>query len=298
MQIAMPSTVGLWMAAFAEELLDDLRLARTAYSVNDSSPLGAAAGYGVSLPLDRERIAESLAFQRVQNNVLYVTNSRGKLEALVLDAASEVMLTLSRLAQDLIIFSMPEFGYFSLPEEVCTGSSIMPQKRNPDVLELVRAKTASILAYSHQIKTIVCSLPSGYNRDIQETKWTLLDGTQTALSSVGIMNLVMEGLVVHEKNLLAGFKPEIFAADRVLDMVALGSPFREAYLEVKTHLEELGASDPREAVDKKSYRGAPGNLGLELSRQALLELTRKLEEEQKRVSKRLAALVGKEVRPF
>ena len=131
MQIAMPSSVGLWAGAFAEELYDDLlHLLQTALHV-DQSPLGSAASYGVPLPLDREMVSEELGFSKLQNNVLYVNNSRGKFESLLLDGADQLMLTLSKAAQDMIVFSMPEFGYFSLPRELCSGSSIMPQKKTP-----------------------------------------------------------------------------------------------------------------------------------------------------------------------
>ena len=170
MQTAMPSSVGLWAAAFAEELLDVAELTRTAFKLLDCCPLGSAASYGVPLPSNREMVANLLGFARVQNNVLYANNSRGKLESIALETVEQACLTLSKLAQDLILFSLPEFGYFTLPAELCTGSSIMPQKRNPDGLELVRAKSATISAAVAQIKSIIRGLPTGYNRDFQETK--------------------------------------------------------------------------------------------------------------------------------
>jgi argininosuccinate lyase len=144
MQIAMPSSVGLWAGAWAEALRDDTLGLATAYELTNTSPLGSAAGYGVPLPLDREHVADLLGFREAQNNVLAVSGSRGKTEGVVLDALSQVCITLSRLAQDLMLFSLPEFGYFTLPETICTGSSIMPQKRNPDVLELVRARAQTL----------------------------------------------------------------------------------------------------------------------------------------------------------
>jgi len=295
MQIAMPSSVGLWAGAYAEELLDDLRLVQTAYDLNNTSPLGSAASYGVPLPLDREMVCRALGFGRVQNNVLYVNNSRGKMEAIVLEAVEQVMLTLSKLAQDLILFSMPEFGYFGLPEEYCTGSSIMPQKRNPDALELVRARTATVSACAAQIKSIIRALPSGYNGDFQETKAPFLGGLSTGLACVRVMDLVLEKLSVNEEKLLAGFIPEIFATDRALELVSRGVPFRDAYREVGLHLERLRGLDPREALKAKSYPGTTGNLGLELSEARLEELKSELEGERKRVRKAVASLTGLEV---
>ncbi|MCK5735243.1 MAG: argininosuccinate lyase, partial [Spirochaetaceae bacterium] len=176
MQPAMPSSVGLWAGGFAEQLLDDVKGAASLFPRFDQCPLGSAAGYGTSLPLDREKTAELLGFSRVQVNTAYCGLSRGKFESTLLDALDQIALTLSKMAQDLILFSMPEFGWFTLPQELCTGSSIMPQKRNPDGLELMRAKSASVGAWAQQVKAVIRSLPSGYNRDYQDTKGPLMQG--------------------------------------------------------------------------------------------------------------------------
>ena len=298
MQIAMPSSIGLWASAYAEDLLDDLALIQTAYDLNNTSPLGSAASYGVPLPLDRERVAEALAFAGVQNNVLYVNNSRGKMESIIVDALEQVMLCLSKLSQDLILYSMPEFGYFALPRELCTGSSIMPQKRNPDMLELIRAKTSSLMALNIQIKGIIKGLPSGYNRDFQETKSALIRGFRIALSSVQIMDLVVAKVVINEERLLKGFVPEIFATDRVLELVSGGMSFRDAYRVVGEHIEELASRDPRGALDKRTSSGTPGNLNLGLVERRIRERAASLEKEEKRVSGRLKALTGTPVRLY
>jgi argininosuccinate lyase len=268
LQTAMPSSVGLWAAAFAEELLDDLSLSRHAFTLVDCSPLGSAASYGVPLPLDREMVAELLGFARVQNNVLYSNNSRGKLESIVLEAVEHAVLTLSRLAQDLILYSLPEFGYFALPAELCSGSSIMPQKRNPDGLELVRARSAAISARLLSIKMVLRSLPSGYNRDLQETKGPFLRGCEEGLACVRIMDLTVEKLVVDDAALRAGFTPEIFATDRALQLVAEGVPFRDAYRDVGRSLDKLAAMDPVEAIGRRTSTGTPGNLRLDVPRAA------------------------------
>ncbi len=295
LQLAMPSSVGLWAAAYAEELLDDLLLWEAAYELNDACPLGSAASYGVPLPLDREMVADLLAFARVQNNVLAANNSRGKVESVILDAVEQVMLTLSRLAQDVILFSLPEFGYFTLPEELCAGSSIMPQKRNPDLLELVRAKTAAVSARGAQIKSILRAMPSGYNRDLQETKAPFMEGCTLGLLSVQVVDLLMGRLGVNEERLAAGFRPEIYAADRALELVAEGVPFRDAYRRVAANLAALGERDPREAIARKTHTGAPGNLRLEVAEGRLASLVEAGERRRLRVEPKLKALAGFDV---
>ncbi len=260
MQIAMSSSVGLWTLSFAEQLLDDLCLVDTAYKLNDMCPLGSAASYGVPLALDRELVTKLLGFSKLQNNVLYVNNSRGKIESIIIDALEQIVLTLSKLAQDLILFSMPEFAYFTLPQELCSGSSIMPQKKNPCALELVRAKSATLAAYSLQIKSIIRALPSGYNRDFQETKAPFIRGINTALACVEVMNLSIQKLKVNEKNLLKGFIPEIYATDAALELVKQGVPFRDAYKKIGLHLAELKSYDPQHMLKAKTATGNTGNL--------------------------------------
>jgi len=262
------------------------------------SPLGSAASYGVPLPIDREQVAEALGFRKVQNNVLYVNNSRGKIEAVILDAVEKVMLTLSKIAQDIILFSIPEFGYFTLPDDICRGSSIMPQKKNPDILELIRARTASVSAECLQIKSIIRALPSGYNADFQETKPAFIRGTDSALSSVRVMALTMSKLQVYEEKLIAGFLPEIYATDRVVELVGRGIPFREAYRQVGAKLDKLEDKDPYEAIRQKTHSGATGNLGLEMSSDRVQELEIRLQEESKRIEQKIALLAGSGVKLF
>jgi argininosuccinate lyase len=295
MQTAMPSSVGLWAAAFAEELLDVAELTRTAFRLLDCSPLGSAASYGVPLPLNREMVAELLGFGRVQNNVLYANNSRGKLESIALEAVEQACLTLSKLAQDLILFSLPELGYFTLPKELCTGSSIMPQKSNPDGLELVRAKSASISAAVVQIKSIIRGLPTGYNRDFQETKAPYFSGCEAGLACVRVMDLTMEKLVVNTEKLRTAFTPDIFATDRALDLVAKGVPFRDAYRQVGEDLASIASADPAEAIARKKSTGSTGNLRLDVPRAQYAEIAAWLEKEQTMKSAAIARLVGREV---
>jgi argininosuccinate lyase len=294
-QVAMPSSVGLWAGALAEELLDDASLARGAFSLLDCCPLGSAASYGVPLPSNREMVSDLLGFARVQNNVLYANNSRGKFESIALEAVEQVGLTLSKMAQDLILFSLPEFGYFSLPRELCTGSSIMPQKKNPDGLELVRAKSASISADVSAIKTTIRSLPTGYNRDFQETKAPFFRGCEAGLGCVRIMDLTIEKLTVNPEKLRSAFTPEIFAADRALEMAASGIPFRDSYREISRSPEAAGLRDPVEAIAKKISTGATGNLRLDIPRAQAAEHRAWLESEMKRKRQKIAQLAGRDV---
>lgn len=260
MQPGMPSSVGLWAASYADALLDDMALLWNAYELNDQSPLGSAASYGVPLPIDREKTARLLGFAKPVHSVLYANNARGKIESVVLFAMSQVMLTLSRLAQDLMIFTMPEFNYFKLPSAYCTGSSIMPQKRNPDVLELVRAKASRVLAHAVGVFDIVKGAPSGYNRDLQEAKEPFMDGLNVTRASVRMMDRFVQALEVNEVALRSGFTPDVFATDRALELVGEGMPFRDAYHHVKDHLNELEQMNPDEAIAKKTHLGSTAGL--------------------------------------
>jgi len=298
MQTAMPSSVGLWSAAYAEELLDDIALARGAFSVADCCPLGSAASYGVPLPLDRQLVSDLLGFARVQNNVLYANNSRGKFEAIILEAVEHTALTLSKLAQDLILFSLPEFGYFTLPQELCSGSSIMPQKRNPDGLELVRARAASIAGDLAAVKGVLRGLPSGYNRDFQETKAPFFRGCEAGLGCVRVMDVTVTRLVVHGERMRAAFTPDIFAADQALEMAAQGTPFRDAYKIVGTDLGSLSSRDPAEALGKRTSIGGPGNLRLEVPRASAAAFSRELMGMESEKRAKILALAGRDIELF
>jgi len=226
---AMPSSMGLWAESLVDSMDDNARLIDVALELIDQSPLGTGAGYGVPLALDREYTAELLGFSRVQENPIYTQNSRGKFEATILHALSQVMLDLNKMATDLIVFSMPEFGYFELPEELCTGSSIMPQKRNPDVLELVRARYHLVVALEFQVKNTIANLLSGYNRDLQLTKGPTMRGLEVTQATLSVMVLVFDRLGVNPDRCLAGLTDEVYATERVYELVKKGVPFREAY---------------------------------------------------------------------
>ena len=290
-QKAMPSSFGLWAGAFAESLLDDIHLLKATYELTNQSPLGSAAGYGVSLPIDRQLVADLLGFAQVQNNVLYVSNSRGKYESVALHTATHIMHDLGKASVDLIMFSAPEFGYVSIPDELCTGSSLMPNKKNPDGLELVRAKASTVMSALFQTLEIIKGLPSGYNRDFQETKRPLLSGLQTTHEALVVMRLTLDTLQVDTQKCLDAFSPELFATDHALELVQKGMPFRDAYAYVASHLKDLPQRDPLENITHKKHLGAPGNLGLHLSLQAHNEYNTWLMKEQTIINQAFQNLV-------
>ncbi len=270
---AMPSSVGLWSSAFSESLLEDLKLLETVYELTNRSPLGAAAGYGVSLKLDRALTAKLLGFQSVQNNVMSVMNSRGKLEFSILSALFSFMQTTARLATDLIWFSSDEFQFFRLPERFCTGSSLMPNKKNPDVLELVRARASTILANLNQLAFLVHGLTSGYHRDLQETKGPLLRSLDTTQATLDIMSALIAELSIDEEKLEAACSADLFAVDEVIEQVQQGVPFRQAYQNVKRNLKNVKVSEPHKALKKRAHLGGPGNLCLDELKDAIQSQT-------------------------
>ncbi len=295
MQPAMPSSVGLWAGGFAEQLLDDVRGAASLYFRFDQSPLGSAAGYGTPLPLDREKTAELLGFSKVQVNVVYCGISRGKIESTLLDALDQIALTLSKMAQDLILFSLPEFGWFTLPQELCTGSSIMPQKRNPDGLELMRSRSASVGAWAQQVKAVIRSLPSGYNRDFQDTKGPMMQAADTVMQMIGVSRLTIRKLTVNQDRLLESFTPGVFATDAAIALVAEGETFRDAYREVGTHPEGYSGKDPYSAIKDRTSTGTAGNLRLDIAHAELERVVSENEHRQNKVSLALEKLAGRGV---
>ncbi|OGV62411.1 MAG: argininosuccinate lyase [Lentisphaerae bacterium RIFOXYA12_FULL_48_11] len=292
LQPAMPSSVGLWASAYAEALLDDLKVLKAAYDFNNRCPLGSAAGYGVPLKIDRKFTSYLLGFEAPVHNVLYASNARGKCEEVILSAMSQVMLTLSRLAEDLILYSMPEFGYFSLPKEFCTGSSIMPQKSNPDVLELVRAKTSRVVGCAFAAAMIVKGLPGGYNRDLQEIKELYIEGMFITRTCLQIVMFLVGGIKAGKIALEKGFTPDVFATDRVMELVAGGMPFREAYDHVKANLGELAQMNPLKAVSARTHLGAPGNTGLGVLKSILQAEKKFVMGEQGKYYKSVSRLLG------
>ncbi len=263
LQPAMPSTVEMWATGHAEMVLDQLENLEAAYRLADLNPLGSAAGYGVPLPLDRARTTELLGFARTIHNCFGASMARGECEAALLSALAQLMAVLSRLAEDLIIFSMPEFAYFRLPREYCTGSSIMPQKFNPDVLELVRSKAAQVLGLQTASISLLHAMPGGYNRDLQDCKGLYMKGLSIARTTLRILAKVVEGLEVDEAKCRDAFTPGVFATDVALRKVAAGVPWRDAYHDVRDHLEQLDDENPDDAVNAKTHEGTCHGIDIE-----------------------------------
>lgn len=259
---AMPSSVGHWATSYFEELTNDFQLLQSAYTLNDQNPLGAAAGFGVNLNLDRRLTTKLLKFKRTQVNSIYAVNSRGKTESYILAVCTQIMMTLGRLANEMIWFTTPEFNYFNLPWKFTTGSSIMPQKRNPDVFEIIRSNVNVIVALQTQVKDITKNLISGYNRDTQLTKEPLIKGLGITRRSLEIAALVMSGITPNKKVLMESLTPELFANHEANKLVMQGVPFRDAYKRVKENLDKLTVPDPVKAIKEVISLGGPGNLNL------------------------------------
>ena len=260
---AMPSSIGHWAAAYLEELINDHMILESAYKLNDQNPLGAAAGFGINFPIDRRLTTKLLKFQRLQINSLYCVNSRGSTESYILSVLTKITMTLGRLANEMIWFTTPEFDFFDLPIEFTTGSSIMPQKRNPDVFEIVRSNTSVIVALQTQVKDISKAVISGYNRDTQLTKEPLIKGLGITRRSLEIMALVMSRVKPKVARLAHSLTPEMFAVNEANRLVKEGMPFRDAYQYVKENLDKITVPDPTSAIRSVKSLGGPGNLGLE-----------------------------------
>jgi len=274
LQRAVPSSIGLWMGGFAEAFTDNLAFAATVLDLVDSSPLGTAAGYGVNLALDRDGVAAELGFSRIQVNPMAVQNSRGKFEIMALQAAAHAMQDVRRLAWDLSLFTTSEFNFIKLPASYTTGSSIMPNKSNPDVVELLRGKVATVEGAILEIQAVL-SLPSGYQRDLQLTKAPLLRGIRAALQALAIVPPLVRGLEFSEENMRTAISLEMFATDIALSEAVKGVPFRAAYLEAKKSLDQAGEPDVASSLAQRVSPGACGDLQLD---RIALRLEQKIRE--------------------
>ena len=230
MRKAMPSSIDLWTSAFVDSMEDNLQLLKAVETLINQCPLGTGAGYGIPLNLDREFTAKKLGFQKIQSNPIYAQMSRGKFESSLVHVLSQIMFDLNKLSNDSILFSMPEFSYFELPKNICTGSSIMPQKQNPDVLELLRAKYHLVTGFEFQIKNITGNLISGYNRDIQLTKELVINSFQVTKECLQVVAIFISNLKVDKKRCQIAMTKELFATEETYSLMQkYDMPFREAY---------------------------------------------------------------------
>jgi len=269
LQRAVVSSTAMWFAGFAESFIDNAVRARHTLDWIDANPLGTAAGYGVNLKLDREHTTQRLSFARMQISPIAAQLSRGKFEIAALDALGTALLDLRRLAWDLSLFTTAEFGFVQLPPEYTTGSSIMPNKRNPDVIELMRATYASVAAGRTEIEQLL-SLPSGYQRDLQFSKGGLFHGFSRGLAALALAPDLLARLQWNESTLRAAIEPAMYATDIAIEQAAAGVPFREAYRRAADGAEAVGEGrTPETSIAARVSPGAAGDLRLDEIRQRL-----------------------------
>ncbi|WP_373515700.1 argininosuccinate lyase [Persicitalea sp.] len=273
LQIAMPSSFGLWFGAYAEGLIDDVVQLNAAYRLANRNPLGSGAGYGSSFPLNRTMTTELLGFEGLHYNVVYAQMSRGRTEQAALTALASLASTVSRLAMDVCLYNSQNFGFIVLPDALTTGSSIMPHKKNPDVAELLRAKTNRLKALPMEVTLVLSNLPSGYHRDMQLLKEILMPAFDEMLDCLDVAAFMLENMKV-KTNLLAESRYDLlFSVERVNELVMQGVPFRDAYRQVGKEIGEDTYAPPRNL--KHTHEGSIGNLNLaEISDRMSNELAR------------------------
>ena len=260
---AMPSSFGLWGAAFAAGLAEELQALQAVYARLDRCPLGAAAGFGVPLPIEREYTAKLLGFSAVQVSPVDVQNSRGRHELALLNGLASIGLVMEKFLWDVALYSMPEFGFIRLPDAFTTGSSIMPQKRNPDVVELARGRCRELRGYAAMLQELASGLPSNYHRDLQLLKKPLFGAVVSAKSWLDVLIALIPALEVDAAKAAAASSDDIYAAHHAYALAQGGMPFRDAYKQVAKEIEGGKFKPDRKALTA-THLGGAGNLGLEL----------------------------------
>ena len=283
LQLAMPSSFGLWFGAYAESLVDDMVTLKAAYDVSNKNPLGSAAGYGSSFPINRKLTTKLLGFDDLNYNVVYAQMGRGKTERIVAQSLANVADTLAKLSMDACLYLNQNFGFISFPAELTTGSSIMPHKKNPDVFELIRSHCNRIKALPNEITMMTTNLPSGYHRDLQLLKEHLFPAFKTLKDCIEMMGLMLSNIEI-KKDILADEKYKyLFTVDEVNKLVIQGIPFRDAYKLIGKQVEEgsftpppPGATEQSESWERSSGRGLhEGSIG-NLCTQEIKEMMRKI----------------------
>ena len=258
LQIAMPSSFGLWFGAYAESLADDMELMLAAWKVCNKNPLGSAAGYGSSFPLNRTMTTDLLGFDSLNYNVVYAQMGRGKTERILAQAMSSVAATLAKLAMDACLFINQNFAFISFPDELTTGSSIMPHKKNPDVFELIRARCNKIQALPNEIALMTANLPSGYHRDLQLLKENLFPAFRSLNECLEMTGFMLQSIKIRKDILKDEKYAYLFSVDAVNEEVLNGLPFREAYKKVGAAIEKGEFKAP--GIVKHTHEGSIGNL--------------------------------------
>ncbi|SHI36211.1 argininosuccinate lyase [Mesonia phycicola] len=261
LQVAMPSSFGLWFSGYAESLIDDVIMLNAAYKIADQNPLGSAAGYGSSFPIDRKMTTELLGFNTLKYNVTAAQMSRGKLEKTVAFALASVSGTLAKFASDVCLYINQNFNFISFPKELTTGSSIMPHKKNPDVFELIRAKSNKIQQLPSEIMMITNNLPSGYHRDFQLLKENFMEGIELMKDNLEVTNFMLQHIEVNTSIVEDSKYDYLYSVEEVNKLVMNGSSFRDAYREVGKQIMDGDFTGDR-AVNH-THEGSLGNLCLE-----------------------------------
>jgi argininosuccinate lyase len=267
LQLAMPSSFGLWFGAYAESLVDDVITLEAAYRIVNKNPLGSAAGYGSSFPINRKMTTELLGFDDLNYNVVYAQMGRGKSERIVTSALANAAGTLAKLSMDACLFLNQNFGFISFPDELTTGSSIMPHKKNPDVFELIRARCNQMQALPNDIALIIANLPSGYHRDLQLLKEMVFPAIHNLKDCIQMTYMMISNISV-KQDILADEKYKfLFSVEEVNKLVLAGMPFRDAYKQVGLDIEQ-GRYNPTIQVHH-THEGSIGNLCLDEIRAAM-----------------------------
>ena len=261
LQIAMPSSFGLWFSAYAESLVDDLYFVEAAYKVADQNPLGSAAGYGSSFPIDRSFTTKALDFADMKYNVVAAQMGRGKVEKATAFGISSIAATLSKMAMDICLYMSQNFNFVSFPDELTTGSSIMPHKKNPDVFELVRGKCNKLQAVPNQLILITNNLPSGYHRDLQLVKEVIVPAIQDIKACLEILTFSLKEIKVNTSILEDEKYDYLFSVDTLNELVLSGLPFRDAYKKMGAEI-QAGTFTPKRDISH-SHEGSLGNLCLD-----------------------------------
>ena len=260
LQIAMPSSFGLWFSAYAESLIDDLYFIEAAYKVADQNPLGSAAGYGSSFAIDRRFTTKEMGFSTLKYNVVAAQMSRGKAEKATAFGIANIAATLSKMAMDICLYMSQNFDFISFPDELTTGSSIMPHKKNPDVFELVRGKCNKLQSIPNQLTLIINNLPSGYHRDLQLVKEIIVPAIQDMKACLEILTFSLKEIRVN-KNILDDPKYDyLFSVDTLNELVQNGMPFRDAYKKMGQEIND-GTFTPKRDIHH-THEGSLGNLCL------------------------------------
>ena len=277
LQIAMPSSFGLWFGAYAESLVDDMELLSAAYHVANKNPLGSGAGYGSSFPLNRTQTTQTLNFESLNYNSVYAQMTRGKTEKITAFALSSIAATLAKLSMDACLYINQNFGFISFPNELTTGSSIMPHKKNPDVFELIRAKCNRIQSTPNELTLLINNLPSGYHRDLQLTKEILFPAIEELKSCLQIAGLMLCNISIKD-NILDDEKYRyLFSVEAVNELVNKGISFREAYKQVGNQIDKGEFNFDYKKQLHHTHEGSIGNLCNEQISQEMNKVLKKFD---------------------